>query len=247
MIEYIERTKKPFISKLSLVKNRLKSDNNLLTDSESKSASNKTISNKISKIKVVSNRSLSQDSNSDTDFSSSSSSTTTEMYGNYNDDNLGSSSSSSEAEPNFNVSQRLRRSLRTPKPINRLNLFTIVCISCLFMITCVDSLALTDSVIWNKVKNPIVSGIKIVTTVINYKNPCELFTELMINEKSTNELKAWRETQFDSHFIKPLGEFCTNVGPKDFAKFGLIREKRLIFVGAIALFTIIAKKFNNHL
>jgi hypothetical protein len=164
------------------------------------------------------------------------------MYGNYNDDNLSSSSSSSEAqpEPNFNVPQGLRRSLRTPKPINRLNLFTIACISCLFMITYVDSLALTDSVIWNKVKNLIVSGIETVMTVINYKNPCELFTELMINEKSTNELRALCETQFDSDFIKPLGEFCTNVGPKDSAKFGLIREKRFIFVGAIALFTIIS-------
>jgi hypothetical protein len=62
----------------------------------------------------------------------------------------------------------------------------------------------------------------------------------MINEKSTNELIIWCESQFKPDFLEPLGEFYTIVGSKDSPKFGLMREKRFIIVGAIALFTIIS-------
>jgi hypothetical protein len=37
-----------------------------------------------------------------------------------------------------------------------------------------------------------------------------------------------------------LNKFCNSVGHKDSVKFGLIREKRFIFLGAIALFTVVS-------
>ena len=113
----------------------------------------------------------------------------------------------------------------------------ITCILLIVLINNVNALASTDPIIWHKLKNSIVKGVETVSVVVNYKSPCDLFNELMINDKSTNELKIWCENEFQNDFIKPLEDFCTDVGPKDSAKFGLIREKRFIFIDAIALLT----------
>jgi hypothetical protein len=146
----------------------------------------------------------------------------------------------SEAEQNYNVEHGLRRSVRQRKPVNRLNLFAMTCVCLISLTGYVECLALTDPIIWVKLKNPVVRGVETITTVIDYESPCKIFSELMINEKSSNELRDWCESEFKSNFIEPLSQFCTNVGSKDSPKFGLMREKRFIFVGAIALFTIIS-------
>jgi hypothetical protein len=62
----------------------------------------------------------------------------------------------------------------------------------------------------------------------------------MIDIKVSHELKLWCESQFEQNFLNSLNKFCTSVGHKDSVKFGLIREKRLIFLGTIALFTVIS-------
>jgi hypothetical protein len=39
-----------------------------------------------------------------------------------------------------------------------------------------------NPVIWRKLNNPLVEGIEAITTVISYQSPCNLFSELMIEE-----------------------------------------------------------------
>jgi hypothetical protein len=149
------------------------------------------------------------------------------------------SNSDTDVEPNYNVQDGLRRSQRVVRPPNRLNLYlaTIFCIMCC---SGVESLAIVEPLIWNKLNNPIISGLESVTAVIQYRSPCYLFNDLMIDEKATLELRNWCNEEFNNDFVKPLNSFCTNVGTKDSTKFALMREKRFIFLSAIALITVVS-------
>jgi hypothetical protein len=192
------------------------------------------------------------DSNSDSESSSGSSTQLiSDMYDHSNSNSLSENSTDSSIsqlneelcddtpDPNYNTAQGLRRSLRTRKPPNKLNLY-LATILCLTLFSDVSSLAIMEPLIWTKLNNPIIEGLETISTVISYESPCFLFNEPMIGNEATAELKDWCQKQFESDFIKPLNNFCTSVGPKDSVKFGLIREKRFIFLGAIALFTVIS-------
>jgi hypothetical protein len=147
--------------------------------------------------------------------------------------------SSAPSSPNYSTNHGLRRSVRIRRPVNRLNLYfsTIMCVFCLMHD--VNSLATMDPIIWQKMKNPVVEGVETVTTVINYSSPCHLFSQILIDRKATDELKTWCELQFKTDFIDQVNGFCTDIGPKDSIKFGLIRNKRFVFVGALAVFTLV--------
>jgi hypothetical protein len=60
-----------------------------------------------------------------------------------------------------------------------------------------------------------------------------------LTEKATDELKTWCELQFKTNFIDQVNSFCTDICPKDSIKFGLIRNKRFVFVGVLAVFTLV--------
>jgi hypothetical protein len=91
--------------------------------------------------------------------------------------------------------------------------------------------------IWTKLNNPIIEGLETISTVISYESLCFLFNE------ATAQLKNWCQKQFENYFIKPLNNFCTSVGPKDLVKFGLIREKRFIYLGAICfIYSLLSTK-----
>ena len=145
-----------------------------------------------------------------------------------------------ELSPNFQTEQGLRRSTRKRSAPNRLQLqlATLFCIVALAYP--IDSLATVEPIIWHRVDNAVIEGLDTVTTVIEYKSPCYLFNELLINSKQTREMKSWCENLFETNFIRSVNEFCTSVGHKESAKFGLIRDKRFIFTAAIALITIVS-------
>jgi hypothetical protein len=66
-------------------------------------------------------------------------------------------------------------------------------------------------VIWYKLNNNVVEGIETITTVISYQSPCNLFSELMIDQKASHELREWCENEFQN----AIGDSYVNVGPKD--------------------------------
>ena len=103
--------------------------------------------------------------------------------------------------PNYNVDRGLRRSARIRKPVQITNMYiaSLLCVMCLM--PSVYSLANMDPIIWQRMKNPVVEGIETVTTVINYHSPCNLFDEILIDKRATNDLKDWCESQFKSDFL----------------------------------------------
>jgi len=224
MFKYFEQNSKPFISKSDI--SRFKSKI-IETSSESSESYSSGDSSSESDSSYRNNSNIKMDANNVNDLDDSS----TEISG--------ISSDEFESDPNYNYKDGIRRSVRVRKPPNRLNLY-LSTILCLISCTSVNSLATMEPLIWNKLNNPIIEGLETITTVVNYQSPCHLFNELMIGESATKELREYCESQFKTDFINPLNEFCTSVGPKDSAKFGLIREKRFIFIGALALFTIIS-------
>jgi hypothetical protein len=54
-----------------------------------------------------------------------------------------------------------------------------------------SALASMDPVIWRKLNYPLVEGIETTTTVISYQSPCNLFSEFMIDQKASHELREW--------------------------------------------------------
>ena len=143
-------------------------------------------------------------------------------------------------QPNYNVSDGLRRSVRRRTAPNRLSL-SIASILCMFsLFASIDCLANVEPIIWHRIDNPVIEGLDTVTTVIDYKSPCFLFDELLIDSEATFEMKNWCQSLFETNFIKPINQFCTSVGKQDSVKFGLIREKRFIFTGILAIFTIVS-------
>ena len=181
---------------------------------------------------------------------------TTDMYENHYSDYSSDSESDCESidelnndlnepiiplpDPNYNVNQGLRRSIRLKRSPNRLNLYlaSILCIFCVFSTT--DALASVEPIIWHRIENPVIEGLDTVTAVIDYQSPCFLFDELLINSDQTIEMRNWCENLFQINFINPINDFCTTVGNRDSAKFGLIREKRFIITGIIALITVVS-------
>ena len=87
---------------------------------------------------------------------------------------------------------------------------------------------------------PVIDGMESVTTVINYKSLCKLFTDILIDEGETNELRQWYEDEYKSSYIIPLNSFCKVIGPKNSTRYGLAKTKRSIILGTIAIVTLIS-------
>ena len=152
-----------------------------------------------------------------------------------------SSSSSEESQSEMpDETPILRRSTRTRGRIDRWGYTSFICLSLLCLVFGINGLATMDPLIWHKELQPVIDGVESVTTVINYESPCKLFTDILIDEVATNELKQWCEDEYKNSFITPLNSFCKAVGPKNSTKFGLTKTKRSIILGAIAVVTLIS-------
>ena len=117
----------------------------------------------------------------------------------------------------------LRRSTRRPGVIDRWGYTSFVTLSLLCFLIGINGLTTTDPLIWHKDTQPVIDDIKAVTTVINYESPCKLFTNVLIDETATEELKLWCEDEYQNSFITPLNSFCKAVGPRNSTRFALAK------------------------
>ena len=238
LMKTLEQNRKPFIPKTVLKQKTFDENKNFenlesfknLKDLSKNSIDNKSESENQYSIEQNSTIDSGSDSDSDSDIN-------TDMYENISFSNSSSDSENTEEyyhsvaespsetesqtpEPNFNVEQGVRRSQRVRFAPNKLNLYfsTIICL--LSFIANANCLANVEPIIWHKVDNPVVEGLDTVTTVIDYKSPCYLFKELLIDSDTTNELKNWCQNLFKTDFIEPINSFCTSIGDKQSQKFG---------------------------
>lgn len=117
----------------------------------------------------------------------------------------------------------LRRSTRRRGVTDQWGYTSFVTLLLLCFLIGINGLTTTDPLIWHKDTQPVIDGMEAVTTVINYKSPCKLFTNVLIDETATEKLKLWCEDEYRNSFITPLNSFCKAVGPRNSTRFALAK------------------------
>ena len=138
--------------------------------------------------------------------------------------------------------QTLRRSPRIRTPRKIFNLLTYSMLLCICIAPVELSLQNMSPIVWRRTDTPIVTGMNRVLITINYKSPCNIFSNSYFRSYNTDEANALCESQFRTNFLNPMKNFCKI--PIDHAEnnllFGQSREKRVavIAIGVVAVISV---------
>ncbi|RWS25201.1 pol polyprotein-like protein, partial [Leptotrombidium deliense] len=141
------------------------------------------------------------------------------------------SNSDSRSENETSNKFQVRRSQRTRKLPNRMNLFVAI----LMVLSNVfgNELQKASPVLWRPTDRPIVSGVRDVLMTIKIEDPCVIFEPIFKDRNLTRTFYRWCETLKTKHFYIPPLKLCALPTPPQ--QFMPARRKRVVVIGGILL------------